>query len=530
VCVGDREIVAAILAGDPAGLAAAYSAYADLLYTYCRGLVHEPEDAADALQDTFVVAAQKVGGLRDPDRLRPWLYAVARNECLRRLRARTRTVGLAEAGDVTDESVDPIRDLHREELRGLVRAALDGLNPSEREVLDLSVRHEFDGAGLGAVLGVSANHAHALLSRARGQLEKALGALLVARRGSADCGELAQLLGDWDGRFTPLVRKRVNRHIEHCDVCRERRGVELNPAVLLGLGPILFAAPRLREQVLRLCSDDTPQSAAHRAQAAGNAQPFDEATGFPLPLDQDERSESSESSQSSQSSQSSMDAAARRRRTAVYTLIAALIFLLLGTFAAAAFRVGPFTRAAAIRSARIAVATSTAQVSITATPSLSLPASTLGPSPDASTYPHTPSTAADAESPTTTPGTPAIVVTLSAPPPNPTPTPPPPTSPRSTPSPTSSLEASETPVVMDGPRVTGHFEITAEGGTVDYTITLPTDPARYGDPVVSPPSGTLTAGQSVTEAVKITDSSAATEYSFDVVIDPGNITVSITWA
>jgi hypothetical protein len=86
--------------------------------------VHEPEDAADAPQDTFVVAAQKVRGLRDPDRLRPWLYAVARNECLRRLRARARTVGLAQAGDVTDESVDPVGDLHREELRELVRARL----------------------------------------------------------------------------------------------------------------------------------------------------------------------------------------------------------------------------------------------------------------------------------------------------------------------------------------------------------------------------------------------------------------------
>ena len=515
MCVGDREIVAAILAGDPAGLAAAYSTYADLLYTYCRGLVREPEDAADALQDTFVVAAQKLGGLRDPDRLRPWLYAVARNECLRRLRARARTVGLAEAGEVTDESVDPVGDLHREELRDLVRAALDGLNPSEREVLDLSVRHEFDGAGLGAVLGVSANHAHALLSRARGQLEKALGALLVARRGSADCRELAELLGDWDGRFTPLIRKRVNRHIEHCDVCRERRGIELNPAVLLGLGPILFASPQLREQVLRLCSDTTPQSVAHRARAAGNTQPFDEATGFPLPLDD--------------GSQSPTSTAARRRRMAVYALIAALIFLLLGTFAAAAFRVGPFTRAAAIRSARIAVATSTAQVSFTAMPSVSLSVSTVGPSPDASTSSHTPSIpAADTAAPTT-PSTPAIVVTVSQPPsPIPTPTPPP-TTPRSTPSPTPSIEVSGTPVVMDGPRVTGYFQITAEGGTVDYSITLPADPAQYGDPTVLPSSGTLEAGKSVTEAVKITDSSVATEYAFDIVVDPGDITVSITW-
>jgi hypothetical protein len=50
---------------------------------------------------TFVLAASRLAGLRDPDRLRPWLYAVARNECYRRLRARNRTTGLQEAGEMT---------------------------------------------------------------------------------------------------------------------------------------------------------------------------------------------------------------------------------------------------------------------------------------------------------------------------------------------------------------------------------------------------------------------------------------------
>src|SRR6202451_336207 len=84
----DREMVAAIVAGDPAGLAAAYDSYATALHAYCRSLLREPADAADAVQDTFLIAAAKLAGLRDPDRLRPWLYAVARNERHRRLRAR----------------------------------------------------------------------------------------------------------------------------------------------------------------------------------------------------------------------------------------------------------------------------------------------------------------------------------------------------------------------------------------------------------------------------------------------------------
>src|SRR5580658_2730732 len=75
---------AAIAVGDPGGLAEAYDRYAPALYAYCRSLVPEPGEAADAVQDTFVIAAAELTGLRDRHRLRPWLYAVARNECLLR--------------------------------------------------------------------------------------------------------------------------------------------------------------------------------------------------------------------------------------------------------------------------------------------------------------------------------------------------------------------------------------------------------------------------------------------------------------
>jgi DNA-directed RNA polymerase specialized sigma24 family protein len=83
----DRELVAAIVAGDPDGLAEAYDCYAAPLYAYCRLMLPDPDPrggAALAVQDTFIIAAAKLRALRDPDQLRSWLHAVARNECLRR--------------------------------------------------------------------------------------------------------------------------------------------------------------------------------------------------------------------------------------------------------------------------------------------------------------------------------------------------------------------------------------------------------------------------------------------------------------
>jgi RNA polymerase sigma factor (sigma-70 family) len=284
----DRDLVARIVAGDPEALATAYDRYGPALYTYCRSMLHDADEAADALQDTFVVAARKLEGLRDRDRLRPWLYAVARNECLRRLRARARDVDLDQAGEVSDDSVDLEAGVRQAEIRDLVRSAFGGLNPGDREVLELSLRHELDGADLGAALGVSANHAHALLSRARTQLETSLGALLVARTGRQECPELAALLEGWDGELTVLMRKRVNRHIEHCDICGERRKLLLRPEALLGALPILLLPPHLRSRLMRLVSDTLPEAAAYRDDVARRAEPFNRA-GFPVPVQRPRR-------------------------------------------------------------------------------------------------------------------------------------------------------------------------------------------------------------------------------------------------
>ena len=281
--VQDGEIVAAIVAGDPAGLAAAYDNYASGLYAYCRALLSEPADAADAVQDTYVIAAAKLGGLRDPERLRPWLYAVARNECYRRLRARGLSAPLDMALEVTSDEPEVELSQERAELRELVIDALSGLNASDREVIELNLRHVLDGEDLADVLGVSRNHAHALASRARAQFEGSLGALLVARTGWQDCDQLDNILGGWDGDLTVLLRKRVNRHIERCDVCSERKRRELSPAMLLSMLPMVALPADLREQVLHLVDDASPVAAGHRELVASRAEPFGQS-GFPKPV------------------------------------------------------------------------------------------------------------------------------------------------------------------------------------------------------------------------------------------------------
>jgi RNA polymerase sigma factor (sigma-70 family) len=219
----DAELARAATAGDRAAFAAIYDRYADRLHDFCWGLLRDREEAADATQDAFVVAAERLGQLRDPERLRPWLYAVARSQALRRVRERSRVAPEEEMTELPDSASGPERAAEQSDLRMLVWSAAAGLSERDRALLDLHLRHGLEGAELGEAMGVELGHADVLLSRLRDQVERSLGAFLVARLGRDDWPDLADLLTSWDGRFSPLIRKRVARHVDACDVCGPAR-------------------------------------------------------------------------------------------------------------------------------------------------------------------------------------------------------------------------------------------------------------------------------------------------------------------
>jgi RNA polymerase sigma factor (sigma-70 family) len=249
----DAALVVAARGGDRGAFAQIYDRYADRLHDYCWSLLRDREEAADATQDAFVLAAERLGQIRDPSRLRPWLYAVARSQSLRRLRARDRILdadGEQGMAAVADPGAGPERAAEQADLQRLVWDAAAGLSERDRSLLDLNLRHGLEGAELGEAMGVEAGHVYVLLTRVRDQVERSLGALLVARMGREGCPELAAVLEDWDGRFSPLIRKRVARHVDDCDACGDRRRAMVSPLALLAGVPLVPAPIALRERVL----------------------------------------------------------------------------------------------------------------------------------------------------------------------------------------------------------------------------------------------------------------------------------------
>lgn len=258
----DAELVLAVARGDRSAFGEIYDRYADRLFDFCTGMLRDRDAAADCVQDVFVTAAGKLGQLEDPARLRGWLYAIARHEALARIRARRRETPSEELPEAVSAEPDLATLAARNELAELISEAFGGLSDRDRVVYELAYRHGLDGVELARALGVSHTNANTMVGRLRSGMERSLGALLVCRSVRADpsaCPELAELLVNWDGVFSPLMRKRVTRHIEECDVCDAERRRRVSPVALLGTVPVFVPAPVwLRENTLRAAEPALP--------------------------------------------------------------------------------------------------------------------------------------------------------------------------------------------------------------------------------------------------------------------------------
>ena len=265
----DAVLVAAVRGGDPAPWGTIFDRHRDAVWRLAFGIVRRRADADDVMQATFLKAVESVDQLRDPAALRPWLLSIARRRALDMVR-RVREVAY-DPGD--DEWVEQsaalsgdalVAGLHQEELARLVAAAFDGLDPRDRAALELAERQELSGDELALSLDVTRDNAYQMLHNARDRFEASVTSLIVARNGRADCDDLDSLLEGWDGNLTPLLRKRLARHMKRCGTCSETRRLQVTPAALLALLPVVgmatLAADQGRASALTAASAGTATS------------------------------------------------------------------------------------------------------------------------------------------------------------------------------------------------------------------------------------------------------------------------------
>jgi RNA polymerase sigma-70 factor, ECF subfamily len=85
----ERALIEAARRGDASALELLLSRHERRLYLLCRGILRRPEDAEDAVQETFLRALKSLRGLRSEAAVAPWLLRIAVNVCLEWKRRKT---------------------------------------------------------------------------------------------------------------------------------------------------------------------------------------------------------------------------------------------------------------------------------------------------------------------------------------------------------------------------------------------------------------------------------------------------------
>jgi len=174
-----------------------FRTYHDRVYRYVVGMVHDPAEAEDLTQDTFLRAHRHRDALRDPNAVGGWLYRIATRACLDRLRQRVPQVsidagaGARQAESMRAEAPSALETAERLETSVCVQRCLDYLPDSYRAVILLYEAHSLTAPEIARLLGVSVGTVKIRLHRARRRLQEVMeiGCAVSSSRHGVPCCE-----------------------------------------------------------------------------------------------------------------------------------------------------------------------------------------------------------------------------------------------------------------------------------------------------------------------------------------------------
>jgi RNA polymerase sigma-70 factor, ECF subfamily len=164
--------------GDNSAFGALVQKYQDRIYTLCRYMLENQDDADDAAQDTFVKAFQGLKGFTPTSSFYTWLYRIAVNTCLDYKRKFSLHSLFFSAGN--EDHIDrfpshapsPESAYAAKQSMYAVQTALNNLSKKLRVVIVLKELEGLSYEEIAEVLDVSVGTVKSRISRAREELKK----------------------------------------------------------------------------------------------------------------------------------------------------------------------------------------------------------------------------------------------------------------------------------------------------------------------------------------------------------------------
>lgn len=225
----DKRLAAA-RAGDAQAVEELLAEHAERIYRFGMRMCRDEEDARDVTQETMLAAAQSLPTFRGEGGVSTWLYTIARRFCgrMRRLRsgepAKLESLGtpadegkLGSPGRGVDDAVEARR------IDGWIQAAVDGLDPAQREVFILRDMEGLTAAEVARALEISVPAVKSRLHRARAAIRERLAPVLGDATRDPGCPDVVQALSEsLEGDLDAGACQRLESHVDTCPRCRVR--------------------------------------------------------------------------------------------------------------------------------------------------------------------------------------------------------------------------------------------------------------------------------------------------------------------
>jgi RNA polymerase sigma-70 factor, ECF subfamily len=177
------DALARVAAGETDAFAGLVTKHQERLLRLCERLLGDAEEARDATQEVFLKAFRKAGDFRPQGQVYTWLYRIAVNHCLNRLRRRRLVRFLrwddpteeadAPAFDPPDPAADPAAALETRRRWRATRRAIEKLPAGQRAVLVLARFEGLSYRQIAEVLGITEGAVESRLFRAMRRVEAA---------------------------------------------------------------------------------------------------------------------------------------------------------------------------------------------------------------------------------------------------------------------------------------------------------------------------------------------------------------------
>ena len=186
----ERELIQRIVAKNDATFKTLVELYQSSVLSTCYRILGNQQDAEDVAQDVFVMVYRKAGSFRGESGLSTWLYRIAVNLSLNRLRRRKwdRLLGMLtlsepESEETTDRAEAPEHDRPDRQLEANERSRMltDALNTLPEKQRVAIVLHKIEGLShqeIAEILQISLSSVESLIHRAKRNLQKKLIPLL----------------------------------------------------------------------------------------------------------------------------------------------------------------------------------------------------------------------------------------------------------------------------------------------------------------------------------------------------------------